>query len=118
MAARAALVNLRWENVLRNGKRFAEEIDLVALGLKKVVPWVLKEKVHLHATRADVVERVPATIADVVLIGRCPYRWARRQAEKTDERLTLRPCNRARWRVRASGVFVRRSWSAFPGSPR
>jgi hypothetical protein len=32
------------------------------------VPWILKDKVHLHETRADVVERVPAAIADVVLI--------------------------------------------------
>ena len=68
MATRAALVNLRWENILRNCKRFTEEIHLVAFGLKKVVAWILKEKVHLHETRADVVERVPAAIADVVLI--------------------------------------------------
>jgi hypothetical protein len=68
MAARAALVNLRWENVLRNGKKFTEEIDLLTFGLKKVVTWILKEKVHLHETRADVVERVPPTIADIVLI--------------------------------------------------
>ena len=78
MAARAALVNLRWENVLRNSKRFTEEIDLVAFGLKKVVPWILKEKVHLHKARADVVERVPATIADVVLI-KGPINKARKQ---------------------------------------
>src|SRR5882724_2799375 len=58
-AASAALVNLRGESVLRNGERFAEEIDLVALGLQKVVRWILKEKVHLHESRADVVERVP-----------------------------------------------------------
>jgi hypothetical protein len=68
MAARAALVNLRWENVLRNGKKFTEEIDLLTFGLKKVVTWILKEKVHLNETRADVVERVPPTIADIVLI--------------------------------------------------
>jgi len=29
---------------------------------------ILKKEVHLHETRADVVERVPATIANVVLI--------------------------------------------------
>src|ERR1700681_3880257 len=47
-AAIAPLVNLCRENVLRNCKRFTEEIDLVVLGLQKVVPLILKEKVHLH----------------------------------------------------------------------
>jgi hypothetical protein len=69
-AAKAALVNFRWKNVLWNGEGFTEEIDLLAFGLKEVVRWILKEKVHLHESRADVVERVPAAVADVVFVNR------------------------------------------------
>src|SRR5258708_10227395 len=69
-AARDPLVNLRRENILRNGERLTEEIDLVALGLQKFVRGILQKKVHLHETRADVIERVPAAIADVVLFNR------------------------------------------------
>src|SRR5580692_3507071 len=68
-AAIAPLVNLCRENVLRNGERFAEEMNLVVLGLKKVVPRILQEEIHLHETRANVIERVPAAIADVILFN-------------------------------------------------
>src|SRR5713101_1142525 len=43
-AARCTLVYFGGENIFRNGERFTEEIDLVALGLQKVVFWVLQEK--------------------------------------------------------------------------
>src|SRR5713101_307718 len=41
IAARCALVDFCRENILRNAESFTEEIDLVALGLQKVVIWIL-----------------------------------------------------------------------------